>query len=215
MASCWQSAAALRTCSSLCGTGARQEQLLTVLTAIVASCGATQLHLPSICHRCVAQCSGSSCMPATRSSIQQNLLSSSAEAAVGFSSRNCTWHRLQGTKLAAAALSQPVSHVSFQPADPSCIITVAATAYNDGSGATAHSNTACRDSKVAEPSVQLWRLDKLWSRHELQAKPVQLPDACSANCLAWAPEVRCRCMYMCSSGDRSLQAALLSTTCFL
>jgi hypothetical protein len=98
----------------------------------------------------------------------------------------CVSAVLQGLKLAAAELAQPVASVSFQPADLSCLLTVAA---NSSSSSSSTSNTRS-NSKSCEACVQLWRLDKLWDRHDLQAKTLQLPASCLAVCHAWAPEVR-------------------------
>lgn len=92
---------------------------------------------------------------------------------------------LQKQKLAAATLEHAVSSISFHPADLSCLIAVP-TAASD-SREPDSSQTAPGDGPAA---VQLWRLDKLWSRHELHAIPLQLPADCSAcSCHAWAPEV--------------------------
>jgi hypothetical protein len=88
---------------------------------------------------------------------------------------------LQGLKLATAALPQPVANVSFQPADLSCLLTVADASENSSSSSS--------NGKAGTSCVHLWRLDKLWDRHELQTKPLQLPADCVASCHAWAPEV--------------------------
>jgi len=91
---------------------------------------------------------------------------------------------LQGLLLAAAALQHEVCVVSFHPADMSCLLaitnprSIAGCVKSGSNGGVSSSNTL----------LHFWRLEKLWSRHELIQSMVQLPDGMCAVCHAWAPE---------------------------
>lgn len=94
---------------------------------------------------------------------------------------------VQKAKLASASLQHAVGSISFHPADPSWLVTLSTSEYQS-STATSDGNTGAVDSSAAG-AVQLWCLDKLWSKHELHAVQLQLPAGCVASCHAWAPEV--------------------------
>lgn len=87
---------------------------------------------------------------------------------------------LQGLLLASAALQHEVDVVSFHPADMSCLLAINKAPSIDESVNSSSSST--------DPHLHLWRLEKLWSRHELIQSIVHLPGARCAVCHAWAPE---------------------------
>lgn len=78
---------------------------------------------------------------------------------------------LQAKLLAMARLEQPTHSAIFHPADAACFATVNAASGSHG-------------------NISVWRLERLWDRHELRQTQLPLPEAHhGARCCAWAPEV--------------------------